>query len=228
MCVPEFEEKSWSGRKNNQRCEKDQELPDDYFLNLEEVWYVPLSESFFYWGHCSYQFTAQEDTDVACRKTYLKIQPQGHHLPTWGRSSLSTPYLCGWHGPHTSGSPGTRASAWHCSLFLGPAEGGGWLPGSASQQTQSPSFGQQHLPFSCNLLLIVPLSPMSELTSQLWAQTPQCLTSWGFIPACSHWAYSLNWKGWEISRFFRTNTRNLRKKTLGGSECLIGAGICDH
>lgn len=63
--VPEFKEHSWSGRRNDQRCERDQELLVDYFLNLEEGWDVLLSENFSYWGHYSYLFIAQEDADFA-------------------------------------------------------------------------------------------------------------------------------------------------------------------
>lgn len=42
-------------------------------------------------------------------------------------------------------------------------------PGSTSREAQSLSCGQQHLPFPHNLVLVVPLCPVSELTSQLWA-----------------------------------------------------------
>lgn len=43
-CVPELKEHCWSGRVKDQRLEGHQELPFDYFFNLEEGWDVPLTE----------------------------------------------------------------------------------------------------------------------------------------------------------------------------------------
>lgn len=143
---------------------------------------MPLSESSSYQGQCSYQFTAQEDTDVAHRKTYLKIQPQGHRLPIWGRSSLSTPYLCGWYGPHASGSTGTRASAQHCSPFLDPAGGGG-LGAPLMKPSPSPvgsSTFRSHVTW-CSWYLCVQCQ-----SSPASSEPNQHLTPGGFSPAGSH------------------------------------------